>query len=207
MTQQEINVLQSNFSKMRYDKLIQSRKLLNRIKTKFNKLETHHIIMKSMGGSNDLENLVNLTTREHYIAHRLLWVIHQIDENVENRYSTAHAFRLMSLRNKKWSSRIYEALRENLRFSEKTIEKLRELHKKRKFLGEYSPHSEETKKKISDSMLNNRNCVGFKHSEETKLKMSESRKSHESWNKGKKIPFKPRPWMKGKKFKKKGKLE
>jgi hypothetical protein len=34
--------------------------------------ETHHIVPKSMGGSNDMENLVNLTAREHCIAHRLL---------------------------------------------------------------------------------------------------------------------------------------
>lgn len=34
--------------------------------------ESHHILPKSMGGTNDKENLVNLNPREHYIAHRLL---------------------------------------------------------------------------------------------------------------------------------------
>ena len=34
--------------------------------------EKHHIIPKSMGGSNDKTNLVKLTAREHYIAHLLL---------------------------------------------------------------------------------------------------------------------------------------
>jgi hypothetical protein len=34
--------------------------------------ETHHIIPKSMGGSNDDDNLVVLTPREHYICHALL---------------------------------------------------------------------------------------------------------------------------------------
>lgn len=34
--------------------------------------EKHHIIPKSLGGSNDSDNLVVLTGREHYVAHRLL---------------------------------------------------------------------------------------------------------------------------------------
>jgi 5-methylcytosine-specific restriction endonuclease McrA len=53
--------------------------------------ESHHIIPKSLGGSNEKENLVNLTPREHFIAHRLLtkmttgpanrsmwWALHRI---------------------------------------------------------------------------------------------------------------------------------
>ncbi len=34
--------------------------------------ETHHIIPKCMGGSDDLYNLVVLTPEEHYVAHQLL---------------------------------------------------------------------------------------------------------------------------------------
>lgn len=34
--------------------------------------ETHHIIPRSLGGLDDLENLVKLTAREHYICHLLL---------------------------------------------------------------------------------------------------------------------------------------
>lgn len=34
--------------------------------------ETHHIVPKSLGGTDDKNNLVNLTAREHYIAHLLL---------------------------------------------------------------------------------------------------------------------------------------
>src|SRR4051812_31227304 len=34
--------------------------------------ETHHIVPKSIGGSNDEENLVELTPREHFVAHLLL---------------------------------------------------------------------------------------------------------------------------------------
>jgi len=35
-------------------------------------VEIHHIIPKSLGGSNKSENLIALTAKEHYIAHRLL---------------------------------------------------------------------------------------------------------------------------------------
>ena len=35
-------------------------------------VERHHIIPKSIGGSNDSDNLVALTAREHFIAHLLL---------------------------------------------------------------------------------------------------------------------------------------
>jgi len=35
--------------------------------------EEHHILPKSMGGSNDKSNLVKLPVRHHYIAHLLLW--------------------------------------------------------------------------------------------------------------------------------------
>lgn len=34
--------------------------------------ESHHIIPKSLGGSNDTSNLVKLTFREHFLVHRLL---------------------------------------------------------------------------------------------------------------------------------------
>ena len=36
------------------------------------KIEKHHIIPKSLGGSDDKENLINLTLREHYIVHLLI---------------------------------------------------------------------------------------------------------------------------------------
>ena len=35
--------------------------------------EVHHIIPRSLGGSNEDENVVRLYAREHYIAHLLLW--------------------------------------------------------------------------------------------------------------------------------------
>jgi hypothetical protein len=64
--------------------------------------EAHHIIPKCLGGSNDPANLVDLTAREHYIAHLLLAKI----------YGGAlwHAINLMG-RLKKYSNRHYETAR------------------------------------------------------------------------------------------------
>ena len=46
--------------------------------------ERHHIIPKCMGGNKSYSvysnNIVLLTAREHYIAHRLLWLIHKSRE-------------------------------------------------------------------------------------------------------------------------------
>lgn len=39
-------------------------------------VERHHIIPRCMGGSNDRDNLVALTAREHFLAHMLLGKIH-----------------------------------------------------------------------------------------------------------------------------------
>ena len=39
--------------------------------------EKHHIIPKSLGGSDDKSNIVELTAREHYLAHWLLFRIHK----------------------------------------------------------------------------------------------------------------------------------
>lgn len=52
--------------------------------------ETHHIIPKCMGGSDDKENLVELTAREHFIAHLLLCKIN------EGHFGLASALTLMA---------------------------------------------------------------------------------------------------------------
>lgn len=58
--------------------------LINRAKTRdldMNVIyEKHHILPKSLGGSDEPSNLVKLTLREHFIAHRLLVKIHRNDQ-------------------------------------------------------------------------------------------------------------------------------
>ena len=53
--------------------------------------ENHHIVMRSMGGSDTDDNLVRLTGREHWIAHLLLYKIHCNSQ-------TIHACNMMKMR-------------------------------------------------------------------------------------------------------------
>lgn len=75
--------------------------------------ETHHIIPKSIGGSNSSDNLVILTAREHFISHLLLVQIHK---NTPNYYKMVKAFFMMQAESKNqqryFSSRQYSKLRE-----------------------------------------------------------------------------------------------
>lgn len=54
-----------------YDSLISKRKAVPLSKEVYG--EEHHIIPKCMGGSDEKENIVRLTAREHYLAHALLF--------------------------------------------------------------------------------------------------------------------------------------
>lgn len=56
-----------NYSKI-YDDLIKRAQS----RTMCGYMETHHIVPRCMNGSNSLDNLVELTAREHFIAHILL---------------------------------------------------------------------------------------------------------------------------------------
>lgn len=55
-----------------YWNIIRSAQLLQRKKYNGEYFESHHIIPKSLGGSNAKINLVLLTAREHYVCHLLL---------------------------------------------------------------------------------------------------------------------------------------
>ena len=63
--------------KKHYDLLIETRKGLNRENIY---IEKHHIIPICMGGNNSRDNLINLTAREHFLAHWLLWRIYKNDK-------------------------------------------------------------------------------------------------------------------------------
>ena len=71
MAQQQYISLDNKYSKI-YNELIKSRKSLGRSKHDDCYYENHHILPKSLGGSNKKSNMVLLTPREHCIAHLLL---------------------------------------------------------------------------------------------------------------------------------------
>lgn len=80
--------------------------------------EKHHIIPKSMGGLDNIDNLVSLTAREHYIVHLLLTKMVEGD----NLSKMAFAFRMMNVRSKtnqrdhKVNSRLFESVKKNLNY-------------------------------------------------------------------------------------------
>ncbi len=68
-------------------------------------VEKHHIIPRSMGGSDTADNLVCLTAREHFLAHWLLYRIHKTP-------AMARAFKLMVNDQTRRRGRDYAAARE-----------------------------------------------------------------------------------------------
>jgi hypothetical protein len=134
--------------------------------------EKHHIVPRSHGGSNKKDNLITLTPRQHFIAHRMLWKAYG--------GSMARAFFLMSkaTRYGKLGSKTYAMAREEYSkqvviqmakkpnipaFTPKHREKLRQAK-----LG--TKVTDATKAKISAFQ------TGRKASEETKKKISEAKR-------------------------------
>jgi hypothetical protein len=134
--------------------------------------ERHHIIPKCLGGSNDKDNLVLLTAREHFICHHLLIKIHP------KNHKLAHAFWLMcnrkSVRHEHFtlSAKQYESARihrQQLGLSDETKSKISKTSTNRK-------HSIETRLKISNAAKGHTRNLGRIQSEECKRKISESAK-------------------------------
>jgi hypothetical protein len=140
-----------------YNQLIERAR--NRKPEKYGYYERHHIIPKCLGGSNNKNNLVKLTYREHFIAH---WLLHRA--NPTNKFLTA-AFHIMAFgpswrnarkeRGNGWmpSSRQLEEARIDYSLAQKG-----------------KTYTEETRKKIGEASL------GRRHTEEARKKMSEAQK-------------------------------
>ena len=99
-----------NYKKI-YDSIIEKRK----IEDPTGYTEVHHIVPKSLGGSDEQENLIRLSSREHFICHYLLVKMYP-KESIEW-YKMNNAFLMMKCtslnRSRYFSSRLYEALRGN----------------------------------------------------------------------------------------------
>lgn len=63
-----------------YNSLIEKGK--NNIFNNDDYYETHHIIPKSIGGSDNEDNLVKLTAREHFVAHWLLFRLYPTNKQI-----------------------------------------------------------------------------------------------------------------------------
>lgn len=89
-----------------YQNLIDRSK--NRIKNIDEYYESHHIVPKCLGGSNDKSNLTDLTAREHFIAHLCLVRIYPGNHRLVR---AAVMMACGSHRHKRSGNRIYEWLR------------------------------------------------------------------------------------------------
>jgi hypothetical protein len=181
-----------------YDQLIQKRK--NSLIEGY--CENHHIIPRCLGGTDNTDNLVLLTAREHFIAHQLLAKIHK-DHN-----GLAYAaYRMSMYSTNNINGKTYQWLKEHyinkggLHHKNKTyeqimgVEKAKHVKLKRKDhmikmneLGKVggegvdnpmhklqSNKSDEFYKQKSEKAYQTRRMNGNdKHSEETKRKISNS---------------------------------
>lgn len=135
--------------------------------------ERHHIIMKSKGGSNEYDNIVFLTAREHFIAHWILWRIYRDRSSALAFHKMLSKNRLRQDSNRYYSSRGYEEAR--LAFSETNKGNKYGSKKNRK-----RPHRMHTKEgKLAQSMaikgtrIGSKNTFyGKKHSTKTKEMIS-----------------------------------
>jgi len=141
--------------------------------------EIHHIIPKSEGGTDDKDNLVELTGREHFVAHKLLWM----DEPTN--FSRAATYHMMSNhRGIKWGA-TYESAR-RVFVGENHPLRQSDVRKKQLEVVMGKPKSKEHKKKISEALK------GKPKSKESIEKMKDSLpdrsgKNNANYGKGKPI--------------------
>ena len=152
--------------------------------------EKHHILPKSMGGSNEPSNIAILTGREHFICHLLL------TKMVEQKYirSMWYASYMMCKGSKRYkpTARIYEKLKQHMILANKdrpgpnlgrifsaearaNMSAATKGKPKGPFTEDHinnmrKPKTEEHKKHLSESRLGK--SWGHRHTEETKEKMS-----------------------------------
>lgn len=144
-----------------------------KIRTISSYTESHHIIPKSIGGTNDPSNLVDLTPREHFICHKLLTKMVE----GKNKSKMMYAYRALAI--------VKNPHRPPFKITSSEFEKLRSLG-----LRKGVKTSNETKQKISNAKKEknsgkNNPMYGKKHSAETRDKLSATRKARSGtpgWN-------------------------
>lgn len=117
--------------------------------------ERHHILPKSLSGTDDKRNLIFITAREHFVCH---WLLTKIYPSGEEHWKMLNALRMMRAENKnqqryqtKITSRVYAKLKEE-------YAKLQS----QKVSGTNNPmygktHTDDARKRISNANIGDRN--------------------------------------------------
>lgn len=142
--------------------------------TTFSYSENHHIIPRSLGGTDHVSNIVNLSAREHFICHVLLTKFTTSD----NKYKMLYAANMMSQIARDYqqrfrpNSRLYEIIKKEfgqMHSMRLTGRKLTDEHKaKIAEAGRGRTNSQETIEKRRMS------CIGKKRSPEQKERMRQA---------------------------------
>lgn len=148
-------------------------------------VERHHVLPKCLGGNNRSENLVELTAREHYLAHMLLARMNP------GKPGLSYAVVMMGAVAGRTGSRSYERVRAvavaHMSASKKGVPRPRHVIEAMVAGTRRHPRSEETKAKLSavgmgrvvsaETRLRiSEALVGRAHSEESRQKQSEARR-------------------------------
>ena len=97
-----------NYQKI-YNNLINNRSIRPLLIDEY--YENHHIIPKCLGGSNDKQNLIKLTYREHYIAHLLLSRIYKTNSGIQ--YAFLCMLRKQPTGERILTSRMFETIKKS----------------------------------------------------------------------------------------------
>lgn len=168
------------------------------------RVERHHIVPRSMGGSNHKDNLIALSLRMHFIAHWLLWKAYR-------NAKMANAFWTMACCNgNKLNSKTYAQVRDVSARQIAESKRGKTTSDKQKAVISAIMRgrivSPETRRKISEAtkgkkrsddvkLAMSRARMGRKHSPETKIKMSLAKKGKKPNNwKGRFDAQLPLPW-------------
>ena len=134
--------------------------------------ERHHIRPRSLGGTDDRENIAFITPREHFICH---WLLIKMTTG-EDHYKMLNALRMMRAENPgqkryntKITSRVYESIK--LEYARLQSEKVR--GKNNPMYGDKFFRSEEGKQRQREAILGENN--GAKQ-EEARQKITDSKK-------------------------------
>jgi hypothetical protein len=131
----------------------------NRILTGY--VEKHHVIPRCLGGLDEIENLVELTAREHFIVHKLLCEIYP------NEPKLVYAYWMMSrnVSNSRYK-REYRVSNRDYERARKLFSEVSSIRQKGQKL------SEEHKQKLSLAAKTRKTRIPIKHSDETKQRLS-----------------------------------